>query len=63
MVRGSDFSLSVAPLQKFVKAMSRFTSKNHSTKKEAAIVEVGPSGSVNNGSQMLRGDRTFYVIT
>jgi hypothetical protein len=53
----------VAPLQKFVEAMSRFTSKKHSTKKEAVILEVGPSGSVNNGSQMLRGDRTFYVIT
>jgi hypothetical protein len=26
------------------------------------ILEVGPSGSVNNGSQMLRGDRTFNVF-
>jgi hypothetical protein len=48
----------VAPLQKFVKAMSSFTSKN---KKEAVILEVGPSGSVKNGSQMLRGYRTFNV--
>jgi hypothetical protein len=51
----------VAPLQKFVEEMSSFTTKKHSTKKEAVILEVGPSGSVNNGSQMLRGDRTFNV--
>jgi hypothetical protein len=41
--------------------MSSFTSKKRSTKKEAVILEVGPSGSANNGSQMLRGDRTFNV--
>jgi hypothetical protein len=49
----------VAPLQKFVEAMSSFTSKKHSTKKEAVILEVGPSGSVNNGSQMF--DRRYNI--